>query len=1062
MKIHQVEKQKRKKEDYYSSSREHLLLRMFMTVLLCVVSVFWCHAQNAKTITGKVSEVNGDAVVGASVTIAGTIVGTPTDVNGSFTLQVSEKDVLVISYLGYITKRVPVGTNNRFDITLEEDVQKLDEVIVVGYGTQKRGAIAGSVAAVDNKDIITTKNTNVQNMLTGKLPGLRNIQKTSEPGQFTNQFDIRGMGSPLFIVDGIPRGDFERMDPNEIESVSILKDASAAIYGVKGANGVVLVTTKSGEKGKTKIEYSGYYGIQNPAEVLQPLNAWNRALLYNETTMRSTSNPTREYGEDYFDRLSKGLEPDTDWYDAIMRDAAPEYRQNISISGGSEKMDYFVNLGYTDQGSFWSTNSSNYNRYNFRSNLNAQITKRLKANVRIGLTMDETNSQHMSSWEVFKMLWRSKPNDPIYANSTEPYFFHPDVEFNPMASIMPDVSGYVKNIRNLLQTTMSLEYAVPYIDGLTAQFTYSYDKTYRDNATFKKEYAEYRYNAANDTYEGNWKRNSKTELTRYFNNSYTYLWNARLNYRKTFANLNNVGVMLLHEESYHQDYNFQAKRYFEIPIPQLVSGNTENQEGSGSGLNQDAYKAYVGRLNYDFAGKYILEFTLRNDGSSKFTRKKQWGLFPSVMLAYRLSEESFIKNNLPFVQNLKIRGSWGEVGHEGSMSYQFVEGFDYPATTNVNKQRIPSGYVFGNAFVNALAVRKAPNLDYTWITAVMKNIGIEADLLKGLFGFQLDFFQRDRRNLDANPTAVVPGTFGAELSNINFNRDRNKGFELEIKHRNRINSFNYNVTGSVQMTRSMITKRSQVDRSNSYDYWRNNIINRYNDVWFGRGANGVYQSWNDIANSIYSGAGSLPGDPIYEDWNGDGYIDDADMYPIATTTSPGTNLNDTRNYPLMNFGLTLGGSWKAIDFNILFQGAAMSYVGYGEQLLNPLNWDGNALEMLFDRWHPADPTIDPYDPSATWISGYYPYGKTRAQEYSAFNIQNGAYLRLKSVDIGFTVPKKLGLEKLGVKNIRLFANAYNLLTFTGVRGVDPEKPSETYGYLYPLNRTFSFGGSVTF
>lgn len=1066
MKIHSVEKQKRKKDNSYTSEK-HLLLRMLMTVLLCVVSVFWTYAQNTKTITGKVSETNGDPVIGASVAIAGTGMGIATDVNGSFTLQASEKDVLVVSYLGYYTKRVTVGTNNHFEITLEEDVQKLDEVVVVGYGAQVKATIVGSVAAVTSKEIVTTKNTNVQNMLTGKLPGVRNIQKTSAPGDFTNQFDIRGLpGSPLLVVDGVPRGDFPRMDPNDIESISVLKDASAAVYGMKGSAGVILITTKSGEKGKAKIEYSGYYGVQVPAEVMQPLNAWDRAVLYNETTMRSTSNSFKEYGDDYFNRLKSGELPDTDWYAAILRNTAPEYRQNISISGGSDKMDYYVNFGYSDQGSFWSTNSRNYNRYNLRSNVNAQITNRLKANIRLNMIMDETNRQNMSDWEVFKMLWRSRPNDPIYANDTEPYFYHPDMEFNAMASIIPDVSGFVKNKKNIFNSTMTFDYDVPYIKGLKATFMFSYDRSYDDNANFRKSYKEYRYNDVTETFDGSWTRNLPTQLNRSFSTGYTKLWNTRLDYKNTFAGIHHVGVLLLYEERYSQNYDFSAQREFEIPIPYLFAGNTTNQVGTGSGLNENSNRAVVGRVNYDFKGKYLTEFSFRYDGSSKFPKGKQWGFFPSVLLGYRISEESFIKDNISFLQNLKLRGSWGQLADENASSFQFVEGYDYPSTTN-NRTRIPRGYVFGNSFVNALGVRNAPNPDITWYSVTMRNIGLDADMWSGLFGFSADFFRNDRSGLLANPDVIVPGTFGSGLSQANMNADRTKGFEIELRHHNRINSFNYNVSGFVQMTRSIITKRVAVPRSNSYDYWRNNLVGRYNDVWFGRGANGVYQSWNEIANSIYANNGTLPGDPIYEDWNGDGVIDDNDVYPIATTTSnnanlPGSAVTDARNYPLMNFGLTLSGNWKSIDVTFLFQGAAMSYVGYGEQLLNPLSWDGNALEILYDRWHPSNPDNDPYDPSLTWISGYYPYGKTRAQENSAFNIQNGAYMRLKTAELGFTVPKSFAIGKLGVNNLRLYVNAYNLLTFTGVRGLDPEKPSETYGYVYPLNRTFNFGGSITF
>ncbi|GHV31829.1 SusC/RagA family TonB-linked outer membrane protein [Bacteroidia bacterium] len=1028
------------------------------------------NAQTTKNIRGTVFEKSGEPVIGASVSVSGTNLGIATDADGKFSLNLPANlpanATLTVSYIGFSGQKKTIGNETNFQFVLEEDQTNLDEVVVVGYGTQKKATLTGSVVAVNNEQLITTKSANVQNMMTGKLPGLRVVQKTSEPGQFTNQFDIRGMGSPLLVVDGVPRGDLPRMDPNDIESVSILKDASAAIYGVRAANGVVLITTKKGEKGKSKIEYSMYYGIQTPAEMLKPLNSWDRAILYNETTMRNTSTPVLTYDDIYFEQLRNGEMSDTDWYGAILKNTAPQQQHNISISGGTEKVDYYVNLGYVDQGSFFVTNSANYNRYNLRSNLNAQITKDLRAGVKINLMMDETNRQNMSSWEVFKMLWRSRPTDPVYANNTEPYFYHPDVEFNPAAVIHPELAGNVQDKKNLLQTNLNLDYTVPFLKGLTAGVMFSYDKTYNDNSNFKREYNEYRYNAVTDKYEGGWLRNSKTNLTRSYSNSYTTLWNAKLNYNNTFIDIHYINALLLYEESYNQGYDFRAMRYFEIPIPYLFAGNAENQEGTGSGLNENASRALVGRLNYDYAGKYMAEFSFRYDGSSKFPKGKQWGFFPSVLLAYRLSEEGFIKNLVPDLTNLKIRGTWGKLGDDGASQFQFIEGYDYPQAYH-NKQNLPRGYVFGNTFVNALGFRNAPNLDLTWYTATMLNVGIDADMWNGLIGASVDLFQRNRDGLLDTPSTVVPGTFGSGISQANLNADRTKGFEVELKHRKRIGEFNYNVTAFVQLTRNMWTRRLQPDRSNSYDYWRNNIVGRYNDIWFGKGAAGTYGSYEDIANSVYVNATTLPGDPIYEDWNGDGYIDDRDKYPIATTTStntslPGTNLNDTRNYPLMNFGMTLGGQWKWVDFNVLFQGAGMSYIGYGEQLLNPLSWDGNALDMLYDRWHPVDPKKDPYDPTNTWTSGYYPYGKTRAEETSAFNIQNGTYLRLKSAEIGFSVPKNLLFNKTGVKNLRIYVNAYNLLTFTGVKGLDPEKPAETYGYLYPLNRTFNFGGTLTF
>jgi TonB-linked SusC/RagA family outer membrane protein len=1060
---------RKKNESLLKSKSLYTILRVLMVLFLYAGSFQGITAQNnTREITGKVIDESGEVIVGAVIKTAENITVAVSGNDGLFSLKVSSNTTLSISYIGYLAKKITVGEKDYYEIVLTEDTKILDEVVVVGYGVQKKATLTGAVSVVNNEQLITTKSPNIQNMLTGKLPGVRNIQKTSEPGQFTNQFDIRGLGNPLLIVDGVPRGDLPRMDPNDVESISILKDASAAIYGVRAANGVVLITTRKGEKGKAKIEYSAYYGIQTPAEILRPLGAWDRAVLANELKMRSTTDPQVEYDQEYFDKLSKGEMPDTDWYGAILKNTSPQKQHNISVNGGSEKIDYYVNFGYTDQGSFFKTNSANYNRYNLRSNLNAQITKDLKAGIKLNMIMDETNRQQMGSWEIFKMLWRSRPNDALYANNTAPYFQRPAVEWNPAASIDPDLTGFVQDKKNIFQSNMSLEYTVPFINGLTAKVMYSYDRTYNDNSSFRKEYNEYTYNAVTEAYEVASTRNSKTELRRVFNTSYSTLWNAQLNYDNTFAEKHHVGALLLYEESYSQGYDFSAKRFFDIPIPYLFAGSTENQEGTGGGLNENASKGLVGRLSYDFSGKYIAEFSFRYDGSSKFPKGKQWGFFPSALLAYRISEEAFIRNQLPFVENLKLRATWGRLGDDGASQFQFIEGYDYPQSFH-NKQTLPRGSVFGSSFVNALGFRAAPNHNLTWYTADMLNVGIDADLWNGLFGFSVDLFQRDRDGLLATPAVVVPLTFGTDISQANLNADRTLGFEVELRHRNKINDFTYNVTGSVQVTRSMWTRRLMPERSNSYDFWLNNYIDRYKDVWFGRSVTGSYQSYEEIANSIYAGANSLPGDPIYEDWNGDGVLDAQDQHPIATTTNsdnngglPGTNLNNARNYPLMNFSTTLGGQWKWIDFNFLFQGAAMSYIGYGEQLLNPLTWDGNALELLYDRWHPVDSNADPYNPTTQWTSGYYPYGNKRAEETSSFNLQSGAYLRLKSAEIGFTIPKNSVFDKVGIKNLRLYINAYNLLTITGVRGLDPEKPTETYGYLYPLNRTYNFGGSITF
>ena len=1015
-----------------------------------------------KSVSGNITDREGSPLPGVTIVIKGSTNGTITDTNGNFSFSsIPENATLVFSFVGMKTQEINISGKNSINMVMEDDAVGIEEVVAVGYGTQKKTTLTGSVVAVDSEQLATTKNTNMQNMLTGKLPGLRVVQKTSEPGQFTNQFDIRGFGTPLFIVDGVPRGDFPRMDANDIESVSILKDASAAIYGVRAANGVVLITTKTGIKQKASIEYSGFYGIQTPAEILDPINAWDRALLFNETTMRSTTDPHKMYDDQYFQDLKDGKMPDTNWYSEIMRNTAPQQQHNISVRGGSDNVDYFVNLGYNNQGSFFKTNSSNYDRYNFRTNLNVTIIDNLKASVKVNYITDQTNRQSYDSWTIFAKLWRSKPTDPVYANDTAPYYNHPtsgDIE-NVVPLIHPELSGEVNNKKDILQSNMSLNYQVPFIKGLSANFMFSYDKTFNDDSNFKKAFNEYTYNAGNDSYTV-YTRNAPTQLTRNYSTGKSKLWNASLNYDKNFGS-HHVAALLLYEESNSEGYDFHAMRYFSIPIPYLFAGNTENQEGNGSGLSENANKAIVGRLNYDFLGKYLMEFAFRYDGSSLFPKGKQWGFFPSAQIGYRISEEPFIRDNLSFVENLKLRVSWGILGDDAASRFQFIEGFDYPASGG--NRNLPAGYVFGSTFTNAIGFRNAPNPNITWYTSTMKNIGIDVDLWKGLFGLSLDAFQRDRDGLLDTPSIIAPGTFGSGISDANLNGDRNKGFELEVRHVNSINrDFSYNASGFVSLTRSMLTKKVQPNRTNSYDYWRNNQVDRYQDIWFGKEAAGTYQSYEDIANSIYSNTATLPGDPIYLDWNGDGVIDGDDDHPIATTLNPGSNFQDQRNYPLMNFGLNVGAQYKWLDLSVLFQGSAMSYVSYGEQLLEPLAWDGNALPILFDRWHPVDPDVDPYDPTTQWTSGRYPYGKTRAETNSEFNIQNGAYVRLKTLELGFTVPQSIVMDKLKISKFRLFVNTYNLFTITKVKGLDPERPTELYGYMYPLNRTFNFGGSITF
>ena len=1011
--------------------------------------------QRERKITGKVTDQSAISLPGVSVVVKGTTKGVITDNDGNFSIDLpDDAKILTFSFVGMRTQEVVLTNKTIVNITMAEEAIGLEEIVAVGYGTQKKVTLTGSVASVKSEDIITTKSQSLENTLTGKIPGVRVVQKTSEPGTFSNVFDIRGLGTPLIIIDGVPRDNIDRLDPNEIESISVLKDGSAAVYGVRAANGVVLVTTKRGSRGKAQIEYTGYYGFQTAIGLPDPVDAVQRFTLMNERAMHNVNGGTPYYSDADFAPYLNGTQKSTDWYNLVMQKNAPQSQHNLNISGGSQdgKIDYFINTGYTYQDGYWKTNDLNYNRYNLRSNVNAQITDRLKVSVKINAIMDTQNSTPPNSWEIFKSIWRAQPNETFYANNNPNYLFK-TVADHPGALTDASIMGYKKYENKWIQSQAELEYDLPYIKGLKAKGMFSYDMILGDNAIYRKSYSLYSYNAASDIYTG-YQFNLPDQVSRTYSKRPTSLWQISLNYNHSFNKVHNLGALLLYEESTRSSDNFNASRQLSIPVPYLFAGKAVSQVGSAdyNGIWKDANKGLVGKFNYDYRGKYIAEFSFRYDGSSKFPVDKQWGFFPSVSTGWRISEESFIKNNttLSFIDNLKLRLSYGVMGDDGASSYQFITGYDYPYAGSRNS--LASGYVFGGTFINSIGFRSSPNPNITWYTAKTSNIGFDGDFWHGLLGFSIDVFRRDRDGLLANRLLSLPGSFGAAMPQENLNSDQSEGFELSLSHRNKIRDFGYNISGNISFTR---TKRIYVERApsgNSYDNWRNNTTNRYNDVRFGLGYIGHYQSYDQIAQSaIFTSRSTLPGDYIYEDWNNDGVIDGSDYHPIATSSSN----------PLIGFGITIALNYKGFDLNMLVQGGAMSYVAYTEQATTPLRWDGNSLNMFLNRWHPVDPKADPYNPSTQWIQGYYANTGTNIDENSALNVQNNAYARLKSVELGYSIPKII-INKIGIQKLRFFVNAYNLLTVTGVKGLDPEHPSDSYSYLYPLSRTINLGATITF
>lgn len=1014
--------------------------------------------KNDRTITGTVFDHNGEPIIGANIVEKGTTNGTITDMDGKFSLIISENTPVEISYIGFITQIIlPKG--NSLAVTLEEDSQALDEVVVVGYGTQKKVTLTGAVFAIDNNQMMTTKNDNVQNMLSGKIPGVRVAQKTSEPGSHGSNFEIRGMGNPLIIIDGVPRENMDRLDPNEIDNISVLKDASAAIYGVRAANGVVLITTKKGKNDTFELNYNGYVGWQQATGLPKTCDALEFMTLTNENSINNGGDLV--YNDADIKPYLDGTKQSTDWSDCAIKNTAPLTQHSFSANGNiKDKINYYVNFGYLNNQGFWKSGDLNYERFNVRSNVSAQITKRLKAEVLLGAYKDTKNQPYTDVWKVYKSVWTQVPSWPLYANDNPNYLYNAADGEHPMVITNSDLNGYRKFNNKVFQSTFSLEYDIPYITGLKARAMYSYDYNMYDDKEFAKEYSLYTYDSEEKIYNQA-KGNSPSSLTRSFHAYEASSMQLSLSYENTFAEKHHVSALVLYEENTSEKDNYYAKRELSMDaVDQLFGGNSANQEASmentgyseknakdlgAKGIWKIANKGWAGRVNYDFSSKYMAEFSFRMDGSSLFAAGHRWGFFPAGSLGWRLSEENFIKETpaFSFITNLKLRASYGKMGDDGSSSYQFLSGYNYPS----------NGYMFGGKYVNALNMRGMANPNITWFTAKMLNVGVDGDFWNGLLGFQFDVFRRERDGLLATRTLSLPGTVGSELPQENLNGDLTRGYEILLSHRNKINDFTYYLSGNISYARTRNTYIEISERGNSYRNWRDNANERFNDLWWGYGYQGQYGSYNQVYNSaIIDAKGNSklrPGDYAYEDWNGDGVIDEYDKHPIATS-----------GLSKINFGFSLGGEWKGFDLNLVLQGAAKVNVKYPEQLQQPLCWNRNGLDMFMDRWH----QVDMNDPDSEWIPGYYcstNVGETYNYLESGRSVQNASYLRLKSVEFGYSIPASI-LKTVGIKKARLYFNGYNLLTFTGLKYLDPEHTSDTYGYLYPLVKSYNIGVNVTF
>ncbi len=1021
---------------------------IFLLLFLATLGLF---AQTSN-ISGTISDKNKEPLPGVSIVIKGTTQGTVTDVDGKFSIAASPNDVLQISFVGMQPKEITVGNNKNLSVVLIEDMIGIGEVVAIGYGSRKKESLTSAISNIESDEILTTTHSSLAQALQGKVSGLQIRQNTGEPGSFDTRINIRGFGTPLYIIDGVARegnGGFQKLNPEDIESISILKDAAAAIYGLRAANGVIIVTTKKGTKGETKFNYHGVFGIQSPTDVPEMANAAQYVEMVNRARVFSGLGPT--YTEEEvaaYKAGAKGYEG-TNWYDETFKNHAFQQQHNFSATGGTDKVSYFTSMGYVEDNGLLKSNDLNYNKYTFRSNLTAQLTKNLKADIQISGLKDKKENPGESFFMIFKATRIADPTARPFANDNPdfPSLLMPSNQ-NPIAMSERDISGYEERVNKKFTSTIALTYDVPFVDGLVLTGRYSYDSNNYMGKRLGKSYKLYDYDADTDIYTG-YVQQSPTRINNNWSDYNLLNFQTQISYDKTIKDSHNISATLVYEQqNTFERWAWLQREYDFYTNDQIDQGSLNNQQTSGN-ERETGSRSIIGRFNYDYKGKYLIEYAFRYDGSYRYHPDYRWGFFPVVTGGWRVSEETFFQDAVPFISNLKLRASYGIVGEDAGDPFQYVEGF---TTTG------GGGYEFEEGvYQTGASAPPIVNPQLTWFESTITDVGFDLGLWKNSFSLEFDVYERLREGLLAKRNISLPNTFGGELPQENLNSDRVRGFDVAAGYRNNVGDFYYEVRGNFNLSRR---NREYVERgpfTSSWDEWKNGSANRYDDIVWGYIVEGQFQNEDDvifapIQNGDLGNTYELPGDFKYKDMNGDGLINGNDIVPQFYNGTP-------KQY----YGLTLSAQWKGFDLTALFQGSGKYTVRFQEVYAQMFAFRGNTPAYFYDSWTQNE--------DGSWNPGEWPanrYNTDTGKLYAESEVwrKDASYFRLKTLDIGYTFRNQNWMKSVGVDNMRIYANGHNLITWADdfVKPFDPEKIEGSYsaGLTYPLTRSFNMGINITF
>ena len=1024
-------------------------------------------------VTGVVKDINGEPVIGATVTVKDAPGGTLTDLDGKFSIEVPDKDaVVVVSFIGYNTVEMKVSGRQSLNVILEEDVQSLDEVTVVAYGVQKKATLTGAISSMGTEALLKSPSASVSNALAGQLPGVTAIQSSGQPGADESQIFIRGVGSltedgaaPLIMVDGVERS-FSQMDPNEIESITILKDASAtAVYGVRGANGVILVTTRRGEEGKAKISISSNVGIQTPTMLLETAGSYDVAIAFNGLQMNDGTPASDVAFDDYaLERFRLGddpiMYPDINWYDYLTKNATVQTQHNVNISGGTKNVRYFVSLGFLYQNGLFKqleglpyNNNYNYTRYNYRANLDINLTKTTALKFNLGGIVGNQRYPNSGSGlnDTWQQLTSSHPfSSPGVINGKKVVIPSDRYSGFGMENQILDRlygRGYSRKLSNTMNFDLNLTQKLDFItEGLSIDVKgayntdYSYIRTTGGHVeTYYPYYKSQLDGSGLDINDPNFDKTivyrieGQNQANTYGNGDKTtgrdWYLEASIRYNRKFGD-HNVGALLL----YNQSKKYYPKQYVEVP---------------------SAYVGFAGRVTYDYKQKYMAEFNIGRNGSENFAPGKRFGTFPAGSLGYIITEEDFFPKN-DWVTYLKLRASVGLVGNDNMQSNRFLYLPDAYLVDQSNwlqqSYQDKNGYIFGltnTVYQPAAYESRLGNPNVTWETALKQNYGVDVYFFKDRLKLTADYFRENRRDIliqrSTVPALIAMGTV---LPVVNLGKVNNQGYEIDLEWNDRVKDFSYYINANLSYSKNKIIFQDEVEPNEPY-MWRtgNEVGARFGYVSQGFYTEDDFDADGTLRDDLPQPIATVyPGDIKFADLNDDGIIDNDDQRKIGYPKRPA-----------YTYGLNLGFNYKGFFASMNWLGVAQTNLSMGNAFRRPF-YGSPTSQVLYQYmadgyWTPERAETAEY-PRLSLASDY-------SQKDCKVWLKDGSYVRLKNVTVGYNITYPKLLKAIGASALSVQFTGYNLLTFAKQDICDPEGDMSRDN-TYPLMKIFTLGINATF